>query len=943
MFRFTLAVTLFLIGISQPATAWYKGSVLPSGKSVQNLGAGSFLGQNGVDWFRAGRYSFTNPLDIAALDDDGFIVATLAAGVDFILDSGTASSGATYKWVWEAGIKFKYIVHSTVSSCTNLVNVTVTSGCSGYTATVVASNGLAGSLTFTYGSNTSFTFSATTDGVYEHPVGAKMALYQIAPVNNETRYQNNIYSSPDFDCLFQGKGTGCARTGTGASWVRPMGAVQVGPAGANQEALWRNRIKVNNLSWRQRIPTGAIPVTGGACGAAKICGVNTYTADASADVGGSTWSDGDLVIGVFQSTNTGPSTFAIASRPAVPILNSQGARITAASVFPTNTYVALIYNSTLNAVLYAPASLGEAGAPYSSIPIEARVQYANYFNMNFMDTVPPWATDDYFQHQAAYVCSNLNSWLQYAPAYTNEGWNSGFPQSNWLINMGLAIGFQLGNGSALQYQGLRIRQLWEQAIPYCGAIGSASGRFVPIIEYQIGSLNNNVRDYLFKGTTLVNNFTTQSSVTITVGTPCQVTWTANGWGLTNSKIQISFNATGTLPTGITANQLYYVVNNTNNSGSVPFNLANTENGSPIACSGTASANVAKYVNTQYNASVGQDYSTKPNRPADFAMFANGAPYLGGQNMCNIADAGCGSATYPNNTIPVAAASFWQSAITNWEAGGTGQGAALDAIDYDYRYGRLAGSIQNITCSGTTFTTPLAHGMTSGNWVAYEATGGTMYSGISPLTVYVVTVLSTTTYSIRNLVGGIPSGSALPCGTSGTGTTTVGTVNFNNLLSLSGTWMSFAQLQAANFNGDRPTGYDNLIAGQYEGAFEISPLNSTQCAALSIVATDCVGSSIAMVAAYKNDARLKQLHFDYYNCALGLFANCPMTFGQATNTRYPSSLVLYGSSIWAISPSLTGTPYKSYDGIYQFNTNWLLKRDLDPASNDNDPMWLEKAA
>jgi hypothetical protein len=24
-------------------------------------------------------------------------------------------------------------------------------------------------------------------------------------------------------------------------------------------------------------------------------------------------------------------------------------------------------------------------------------------------------------------------------------------------------------------------------------------------------------------------------------------------------------------------------------------------------------------------------------------------------------------------------------------------------------------------------------------------------------------------------------------------------------------------------------------------------------------------------------------------------------------------------------------------------NWLLKRDLDPGSNDNDPMWLEKAA
>jgi Cellulase (glycosyl hydrolase family 5) len=28
---------------------------------------------------------------------------------------------------------------------------------------------------------------------------------------------------------------------------------------------------------------------------------------------------------------------------------------------------------------------------------------------------------------------------------------------------------------------------------------------------------------------------------------------------------------------------------------------------------------------------------------------------------------------------------------------------------------------------------------------------------------------------------------------------------------------------------------------------------------------------------------------------------------------------------------------------KFSTNWLLKRDLDPASNDNDPMWLAKAA
>jgi hypothetical protein len=39
-----------------------------------------------------------------------------------------------------------------------------------------------------------------------------------------------------------------------------------------------------------------------------------------------------------------------------------------------------------------------------------------------------------------------------------------------------------------------------------------------------------------------------------------------------------------------------------------------------------------------------------------------------------------------------------------------------------------------------------------------------------------------------------------------------------------------------------------------------------------------------------------------------------------------------------------TPYQFYNGIATYNqTNWLLKRDIDPASNDNNPMWLEKAA
>jgi hypothetical protein len=50
-------------------------------------------------------------------------------------------------------------------------------------------------------------------------------------------------------------------------------------------------------------------------------------------------------------------------------------------------------------------------------------------------------------------------------------------------------------------------------------------------------------------------------------------------------------------------------------------------------------------------------------------------------------------------------------------------------------------------------------------------------------------------------------------------------------------------------------------------------------------------------------------------------------------------------IWGLwDQTVYSTPYSTaVDAIRAFNTNFLLKRDLDPASNDNDPMWLEKAA
>lgn len=73
------------------------------------------------------------------------------------------------------------------------------------------------------------------------------------------------------------------------------------------------------------------------------------------------------------------------------------------------------------------------------------------------------------------------------------------------------------------------------------------------------------------------------------------------------------------------------------------------------------------------------------------------------------------------------------------------------------------------------------------------------------------------------------------------------------------------------------------------------------------------------------------------------------------TLSQSSTVAAGETITGTIPPATiiggpGTisPVTAFKAICTWNRNaggcsWLLKRDLDPASNDNDPMWLQKAA
>lgn len=72
-----------------------------------------------------------------------------------------------------------------------------------------------------------------------------------------------------------------------------------------------------------------------------------------------------------------------------------------------------------------------------------------------------------------------------------------------------------------------------------------------------------------------------STVTMTIASPCVVTWTANG--LRNG-MPVKFSTSGALPTGLTAGTTYYVINKSTNT----FNVATTPGGAAINTSGSQS-------------------------------------------------------------------------------------------------------------------------------------------------------------------------------------------------------------------------------------------------------------------------------------------------------------------------------------------------------------------
>lgn len=886
MKRIIASLPLILL-FAGTAHAWTHGRAGAIGNA--NLNIGDNQPANFVNVFKVAGLTLQNNADLVKLDSDGYPVVRPTADI-FLFSPTSGQFWPSVNYTLKGPSTRITPLLFSGSAITNCVatNATVT-GCTGVGNTTIAPTGGAWSVTFDLATVFGSIYFPATGGTYAAGSG-EIALYR---TTDASRYAAGKYFTTEFINLVKG---------ASPNPIRFMPWLMTGTANNSNQTKWEYRKKTTDFSFRSSpYPPGAI--VGGGSGA--IAGTDTYTASAAPDTPVS-YTNGEVAIGVVTNANTiVAATLDVGARGAKPVLDRSGNALVTTGTGASRLVAGIstfVFNSLLDSWIYCTCGITW------SMPVEVEAQLADETNSDAWFVIPTLATDDYVSNFGAAIRDNLPARLNAYVEYSNEVWNFAFPQTGLAYNMGYKLGWVLQSNQNLNsWYALRFKQTADLLVT---AFGSQSARLRPMMAYQIAQGTSGVTDR-FGGAQLVANKQTTKTVTFTTGTPCQVLWTFNGF--TTAGWPVSFTSTGNLPTGIVSGQVYYVTNNTNNNdGSTPFNIEASPGSGAIACSGTPTGTATGNYTNPYYASLGggQDYTVKPNRPIDRAYGYGGAPYAGGENLCTGPDLNC--------TPTAANAPFFQALVTAWESGDIAGSVAM--VDEDMRIGRTG--IQNVTASGTTFTTPLAHGFTAASTdVSFQVSGGTAYSGVGTSQLYrVLTTPTASTFTMQGYTNGSPTGAAINAGSAGSGTMTVGINIRKNLVNLASTWNWSTQAVGATYNSDRPVGVSNLLNIQYEGNLEPKGLSAAQCTSLSITGTDCAGSIAAAIVAWKQSVSAKALQIAYFKQFMGTDATQPVTFGLMTNAKAPAQLTLMCSTDYAIVNGClpTSTVFETYNGFRDFS-------------------------
>lgn len=225
--------------------------------------------------------------------------------------------------------------------------------------------------------------------------------------------------------------------------ARFMGMVnsnQTNGAQSRYLANWRTSLLVNNNS----VPAGAWV-------GKNTTDTDNYTFPLPSDSAGLTsYYDGEVLVGIITNANTGAITVNSGSRGAKSVYQGTGGGtgtlVTTTGVRPQGTgvnngFCTFVYNAPLDAFFLhlEPVS--------SCLPYELQCAICNRINAHLWTNFPTYITDDSVTAITQIVRDYLRSGKQAYFEYSNEVWNSNYPQTPFATLMGNTLGLNDGTST----------------------------------------------------------------------------------------------------------------------------------------------------------------------------------------------------------------------------------------------------------------------------------------------------------------------------------------------------------------------------------------------------------------------------------------------------------------------------------------------------------------
>lgn len=575
----------------------------------------------------------------------------------------------------------------------------------------------------------------------------------------------------------------------------------------------------------------------------------------------------------------------------------------------TLTYVALMGGFRM--------SFDNSFALYSGSPLEIYWEMCTRANVGAWFTLPLSYTMTSTQSLAAAVASNLPG-MPIVAEVSNEIWNTFAAPANVATVYSIGTGFAFGTDGAARlgmyaFYGLRSAQLLPAfATSYTGAGGSLSNLQTVIENWALDAesnspSNNQMVPFKWNGG-LLNPTPASCQITVSGATATFSGCTgAMGPGMVVNYSGAPANLKIVRPTSAPAD--------TTRTGNGAYTLSASPGNvvSPIAS--TITNPVYSAVGGVSGSATSAVYDASPNRPIDLVDGVGYAVYFMGaqvqQGACSFG--GNCSAGFPTSagtpasrwtTIFQASEDYAQGVAT---ANNTLIQAGLDAWSNDVRNGTL----NSVIPANTTIASFLVGtgGANVGPIPGMEAAAA-LYDGARPIGKSNLTMLQYEGSLQQTLAGNNVNGTTF---------------------SLSPTDVN-SQF-AANHTANPANGWGSLDATYGYPSFG---------AGSSVTALNIVSLFLAYTTStqYYNDQLYLWHQTAAVHAARPLFAPAQFGIGSAvTNTTAAIGVPLWG----IVSGDSSSQLLANGQAQQYYNTNWLLKRDLNPTSNDNDPMWLEKAA